>query len=258
MPEIHTTAAPSPVHQQPRRRPARDNDPLTAATRSQAEREADVRAVRRTLQTAGVRDAEIHARRLVEYRELEWAAEYMPATPAHQESVAEAQDQLRLLRDRLSEVQRRLGERSARGMMDKPRAGNLDMRWAAAVRRDHPERFERLDRDVRTARENLAAAVRRGDTAALSGLRTAVDVTEHQVRRTELALRKGQRWDVFRAAHEAAPQLLAELEKREAELLPAEAVSLRAAINASDTRAPALDMGPAPIPEPAAAPSYRP
>lgn len=141
--------------------------------------------------------------------------------------------------------------------MDQPRAGNLDARWATAVRRDHPERFERLDRDVRTARENLANAIRRGDTAALSGLRTAVDVTEHQVRRAELALQKGERWELFRAAHEAAPKLLEELEKQEAELLPTEAASLRAAINASDTRAPAWEIGPAPTPEPVA-PSYRP
>ena len=56
------------------------------------------------------------------------------------------------------------------------------------MRRDHPERFEQLDRDVRAARQNLAAAVRRGDdAAALSGFRTAVDVTAHQVQRAELA-----------------------------------------------------------------------
>ncbi|SDE30352.1 hypothetical protein SAMN04487779_102718 [Belnapia rosea] len=217
-----------------------------------------MRAVRRTLQAAGVRDAEIHARRLAEYREMEEAAAYMPATPAYLGSVAEAQNQLQLLRERLSEIQHRLGKRSARGLMDKPRSGNLDARWAALVRRSHPERFEQLDRDVLDARRNLAEAVRLGNTAALSGLRTAVDVTEYQARRAELAFRKGEKWDIFKMAHEAAPKLLAELERYEADLLPAEAASLQAAINASNTQAPVRDMAPTRDPEPATTPAYSP
>lgn len=203
-----------------------------------------------------MRNAEIHAARLVEYRDLEWAPEYSPASPRHQGSVPGAQDQMRLLRERLVEVQHRLGERSARGLMDSPRAGNLDARWASAVRRDHPERFEQLDRDVRVARQNLAAAVHRGDdAAALSGFRTAVDVTAHQVRRAKLALRSGQRWELFKSAHEAAPRLLAELEEREKAILPAEAASLEHAIKASDLHAPIREIAPEPQMEDA--PAFR-
>lgn len=247
-------AAP-PLHQ-PRRRLAREEDPPSAVSRPQDEREADVRAIRRMLQTAGVRNAEIHAARLVEYRDLEWAPEYSPASPHHQGSASEARNQMGLLRERLAEVQHRLGERSVRGLMDGPRAGNLDARWAVAVRRAHPERFEQLDRDVRAARQNLAAAVQRGDDAAtLSGFRTAVDITTHQVRRAELALRSGQRWELFKAAHEAAPRLLAELEEREKAILPAEAASLEGAIKASDLSAPIREMAPEPQMEDA--PAFR-
>lgn len=242
--------------QQPWRRPDREDEPPSSASRTPADREAEVRAVRRTLQAAGVHNAEIHAARLVEYREIEWAPEYTAASPHHQGSVAGAKDQLQLLRERLAEVQARLGARSTRSRMETPRAGNLDARWEFRMRREHPERFAQLDRDVQVARQNLSDAIQRGDKAALSGLRTAVDVTQHQVQRTAFAFRKGEAWTLFKAAHEAAPRLLAELEEREAALLPAEATSLRSAIGASSLLIPEPIREPEPNSEPTAAPSY--
>lgn len=91
------------------------------------------------------------------------------------------------------------------------------------------------------------------DEQTIAGLQTAVDVTTHQVRRAELASRRGERWEIFKQTQELAPKMLADLGRREQTLLAEHEASLSAAITASHDpmHAPAQERYARPEPEPA-------
>ena len=94
-----------------------------------------------------------------------------------------------------------------------------------------------LDRDVAEARKNLAAAkVSGADKQTLVGLQTAVDVTEYQVRRAELAARSGEAWEKFRQVQALAQPMLTELRRLEESVLAEHEASLTTALEGSNTR----------------------
>lgn len=78
-------------------------------------------------------------------------------------------------------------------------------------------------------------------------------MTTHQVRRAELASRRGERWEIFKQTQELAPKMLADLGRREQTLLAEHEASLSAAITASHDpmHAPAQERYARPEPEPA-------
>lgn len=236
----------------PRRLPQQRNG-TRGAVRSHEEREEEVRLGRKVLRDAGVQQPEIHARRLVDLREMD-EADYAPASVAWQGSAAGAREQLALLRERLSEIRTLRAELAQRTSIQIPRVGDADTLWARQVRRDQPEQFRILDRHAAEARKNLAEAKRDGASEqTIAGLQTAVDVTAHQVRRAELASRRGERWEIFQQVQKLAPQMLADLQRREQTLLAEHEASLSAAITASHDpmHAPAPERYARPEPEPA-------
>jgi hypothetical protein len=182
---------------QPLRRLPQQRDGTRGPVRSHEEREEEVRLARKVLKAAGVQQPEVHARRLVDLREMD-DADYAPASVAWQGSAAGAREQLMLLRERLHEIRTLRAELAQRTSIQAPKVGDADTLWARQVRRDQPEQFRTIDRHAAEARKNLAEARRNGaDKQTIAGLQTAVDVTAHQVRRAELASRRGERWEIF-------------------------------------------------------------
>ncbi|SDB71466.1 hypothetical protein [Belnapia rosea] len=243
---------------QPRRLP-QQRDGTRGPVRSHEEREEEVRLARKVLKAAGVQQPEVHARRLVDLREMGDDADYAPASVAWQGSAAGAREQLTLLRERLHEIRTLRAELAQRTSIQTPRVGDADTLWAREVRRDQPEQFRTLDRHAAEARKNLAEARRNGaDKHTVAGLQTAVDVTAHQVRRAELASRRGERWEIFQQVQKLAPQMLADLRKREETLIAVHEESLSEALQSSHDpmlgAAPERDARPAPQPE--AEPAY--
>lgn len=222
-------------HQQPRRAPQR-LDGSRGSGRSTAELEEEIGLGRKVLRNAGVQQAEVHARRLVELREL-GEADYAPASVVWQGSVAAAREQFDLLRERQIRIRELRATLAQRSTVEVPRVGNFDALWARQARRQDPDRFAPLDRDVAEAKRNLAAAREAGaDKRTLVGLQTAVDVTEHQVRRAELATRRGETWEKFRQVQALAQPMLTELKRLEDSVLAEHEASLTTALEGSNTR----------------------
>ena len=223
----------SATNQPPRRLPEQ-RDGSRGPVRSNDEREEEVRLARKVFQAAGVQQPELHARRLVDLRELNEEADYAPASAAWQGSASGAREQLALLRERLHEIRTVRADLARRTPIEMPRLGDLNTQWARQVRRSQPEQFHVLDRDATEARKNLAEARRNGaDEQTISGLRTAVDITAYQVRRAEMASQRGARWETFQQVQKLAPQMLADLGRREQTLLAEHEAALSAAITAS-------------------------
>lgn len=182
---------------QPRRLPQQGNG-TRGPVRSHEAREEEVRLARKVLRDAGVQRPEVHARRLVDLRELNEDPDYEPAGQDWQGSAAGAREQLALLRERLHEIRTLRADLARRTSIEMPRVVDADTLWASRVRREQPEQFRTLDRHAADARKNLADAKRNGaDRQTIIGLQTAVDVTAHQVRRAELASRRGGKWEIF-------------------------------------------------------------
>lgn len=230
-----TSTMPLAGHQQPRRAPQR-LDGSRGSGRSTSEIEEEIGLGRKVLRNAGVQQAEVHARRLVELREL-GEADYAPASVVWQGSVAAAREQFDLLRERQIQIQELRAELARRSTIERPRVASFDSLWARQARRQDPDRFAPLDRDVAEARRNLAAAKEAGaDKRTLIGLKTAVDVTEHQVRRAELASRRGETWEHFRQVQSLAQPMLTELKRLEDSVLAEHEASLTTALEGSNTR----------------------
>lgn len=146
-------------HQLPRRLP-QQRDGTRGPLGSHEEREEEVRLARKVLRAAGVQQPEVHARRLLDLREMD-EADYAPASVAWQGSAAGAREQLELLRDRLQEIRTLRADLARRTSIDMPRVIDADTLWARQVRRDQPEQFGIFDRHAAEAQKNLAEA-RRG------------------------------------------------------------------------------------------------
>lgn len=169
--------------------------------------------------------------------------------------MAGAREQLALLRERLHEIRTLRAELGRRTSIQTPRVGDANTLWARQVRRDQPEQFRTLDRHAAEARKNLAEARRNGaDERTITGLQTAVDITAYQVRRAEVAAQRGERWETFQKVQKLAPQMLADLQRREQTLLAEHEASLSAAITASHD--PMVEQYARPVPQPEAEPAY--
>ncbi|NOG74192.1 hypothetical protein [Roseicella sp. DB1501] len=169
-----------PAGHLPRRLPEQ-RDGTRGPARSHEDREEEVRLARKVLKAAGVQQPEVHARRLVDLREMD-DADYAPASVAWQGSAAGAREQLALLRERLHEIRTLRAELAQRTSIQIPRVGDADTLWAREVRRDQPEQFRILDRH---------------------------------------AAQRGEKWRIFQEVQKLAPQMLSDLQRREQTLLNA-------------------------------------
>ncbi|MDN3563079.1 hypothetical protein QWZ14_01645, partial [Paeniroseomonas aquatica] len=148
-----------------------------------------------------------------------------------------AREQFELLRERQTQIRELRADLARRSTIERPRIANFDVLWARQARRPDPDKFVTLDRDVAEARKNLSAAKVSGvDKQTLVGLQTAVDVTEYQVRRAELAARSGEAWEKFRQVQALAQPMLTELKRLEDSVLAEHEASLTTALEGSNTR----------------------